>query len=118
MQKWTHNCISVWHAVFDKILSQIDNFLIMNPDFEKFTFIDNDSIGKLNDDSLARMLEMIFHKQYQEAGDLAEELVNNNKKGSYCWRDDNGNYKYLNEYIMDYCRSQLLFLGCKDTIIL
>ena len=99
------NCTSVWHAVFKKVLSQIDEFLMRNPEVEEFTFIDNDSIGKF-DDSLARMLEMIYHKQYQEAGDLAEELVKCGKKGSYGWEDRNGNYKYLNEYIVDFCHSR------------
>ena len=59
---------------------------------------------KLNDDSLARMLQMIYHKQYKEAGAIAEELVKNGKMGGYRWGDGNGNYKYLNEYIADYCR--------------
>ena len=98
------NCTSVWHEVFKKVLSQIDEFLIKNPDVEGFTFINNDSIGKLNDDSLARMLQMIYHKQYKEAGAIAEELVKNGKMGGYRWGDGNGNYKYLNEYIADYCR--------------
>ncbi len=101
------NCTSVWHAVFKKIQSQIDNFLIKNPSVEMFTFIDNDSIGKLNDDSLAQMLEMIYNKRYQEAVCFAEDLVKNGKMGSYSWGDGNGNYKYLNEYIIDFCRSLL-----------
>lgn len=96
------NCISVWKEVFGKVLLQIEEFLSKNPNVEKFTFINNDSIGKLNDETLVYMLQLIYHKQYQEAEDYAEKLLEHGVKGDCCWIDENDNYKYINEYIIDY----------------
>ncbi len=100
------NCISVWKEIFSKVHSQIEEFLSKNPDVEEFTFINNDSIGRLNDETLVYMLQLIYHKQYQEAEDYAKKLLEHEVKGCYCWVDKNDNYKYINEYIIDYCRAQ------------
>ncbi len=99
------NCTAVWHTVFNKVLAQIDDFLQKNPNVDDFTIVGNNSVRQPKDDSFARMLEMIYHKQYKEAGDIAEDLLNHGKKGSYAW-GNSVKMVYINELILDYCRKR------------
>ena len=51
---------------------------------------------------LTTMLMMIYNKKYEDAKNMAEDLLLNHKRGSF----KNGD-KWINEYIVDYCNERM-----------
>ncbi len=98
------NCECVWHHVFKKVIQQIDVFLSKNPDVESFSFINNSSVHLNNNNNLSHILQMLYHKQYEDVLQLTLSLVEKGEKGCYSWSDGKGHSKYLYEYVIDYCK--------------
>lgn len=102
------NYEKIWHEVFKTIVVQIDDFLSKNPDVDSFTFEHNNTIRLNNDNNLSLILQMLYHKKYDEVLLLATILVKKGEKGCYSWGDGKGHCKYLYEYVIDYCQKQMV----------
>lgn len=100
------NCEMVWNKVFKDAQEQMKTFLSKNPDVESFTLEDNDSIGLSKNVDLARMLEMLYRKRYEDALALAISLIEKGENGGKTWVYGDST-KSLYDYVVDCCRSHL-----------
>ena len=102
----TENCEMVWDKVFKCLQEQMETFLSKNPDVESFTLEGNDSIGLSKNVDLARMLEMLYWKRYEDALALAISLIEKGENGGKTWVYGDST-KSLYDYVVDCCRSHL-----------
>ena len=100
------NCEMVWNKVFKEAQEQMETFLSKNPDVESFTLEDNDSVGLSENVDLARMLEMLYRKRYEDALALAISLIEKGENGGKTWMYGDST-KSLYDYVVDCCRSHL-----------
>ena len=100
------NCEMVWNKVFKDAQEQMKTFLSKNPDVELFTLEGNDSIGLSKNVDLARMLEMLYRKRYEDALALAISLIEKGENGGRTWVYGDST-KSIYDYIVDCCRSHL-----------
>ena len=100
------NCEMVWDKVFKSLQEQMKTFLSKNPDFESFTLEGNDSIGLSKNIDLARMLEMLYRKRYEDTLALAISLIEKGENGGKTWVYGDST-KSLYDYVVDCCRSHL-----------
>jgi hypothetical protein len=100
------NCEMVWDKVFKRLQEQMETFLSKNPDVESFTLEDNDSVGLSENVDLARMLEMLYRKRYEDALALAISLIEKGENGGKTWVYGDST-KSLYDYVVDCCRSHL-----------
>lgn len=99
-------CEIVWNKVFKDAQEQMKTFLSKNPDVELFTLEGNDSIGLSKNVDLARMLEMLYRKRYEDALALAISLIEKGENGGRTWVYGDST-KSIYDYIVDCCRSHL-----------
>ena len=102
----TENCERVWNEIFKGLQEQMETFLSKNPDVESFTLEDNDSVGLSENVDLARMLEMLYWKRYEDALALAISLIEKGENGGKTWVYGDST-KSIYDYIVDCCRSHL-----------
>lgn len=100
------NCEMVWNKVFKEAQEQMETFLLKNPDVESFTLENNDSVGLSENVDLARMLEMLYRKRYEDALALACSLIEKGENGGKTWVYGDST-KSLYDYVVDCCRSHL-----------
>lgn len=100
------NCEMVWNKVFKCLQEQMETFLLKNPDVESFTLENNDSVGLSENVDLARMLEMLYRKMYEDALALACSLIEKGENGGKTWVYGDST-KSLYDYVVDCCRSHL-----------
>ena len=79
-------------------------FVTKNPNVDTFTIFNNNSIRLNNNNNLSHILQMLYHKQYEDVLQLTLSLVEKGEKGCYSWSDGKGHSKYLYEYVIDYCK--------------
>ena len=102
----TENCEMVWDKVFKCLQERMETFLSKNPDVESFTLEGNDSIGLSKNVDLARMLEMLYRKRYEDALALAISLIEKGENGGKTWVYGDST-KSLYDNVVDCCRSHL-----------
>ena len=100
------NCEMVWDKVFKCLQEQMKTFLLKNPDVDSFTLEDHDSAGLSENVDLARMLEMLYRKRYEDALAFAVSLIEKGENGGRTWVYGDST-KSLYDYIVDCCRSHL-----------
>lgn len=100
------NCERVWNDVFKETQQQMNAFLTKNPDVDLFTLEGDDLAGSSENVDLARMLEMLYRKRYEDALMLATSLIEKGETGGKAWIRGEKTIT-LYDYVADYCRSKI-----------
>ena len=98
LEKVETKVLEVLSETHEEVLKLISSF----SDFEDFFAYAVENGPSLAGYDLIGMLLMIHREQYQDALQIAEDLIENRKHGKF---QNKG--KWINEYIVDYCKERL-----------
>ena len=98
LEKVESKVFEVLSEVHEEVLKLINSF----PTFEDFYAYAVENGPSLVGYDLIGMLLMIHREQYAEALQMAEDLIAKREFGSFQNKD-----KWINEYIVDYCKERL-----------